>query len=289
MKQYLLKKSKKLLLITVGSLIYAAGVALFLQPNDLAPGGVSGLSIIMHELVDPVSTGTWILIFNVPLLLLGIWKFGLRFFLSTIFAVAVSSAAVNLFSAYIGALTDDVLLACIAGSVLVSTGLGIVFRVGATTGGTDIIVKLLRLKFRHINTGTTFLLMDSAIVVLSGFVFGGLNIALYAEIAVFLQMFVLNAVLYGSDEARLVYVISEKKDAIAAKLLHELEVGVTFLDGRGAYTGDEKQVLLCALRMRTLPKVRDLVAKEDEKAFMIVTKATAVFGEGFKSHNEKEL
>ncbi len=288
-KRKIRARAKSFVLITAGSLILAAGISLFLEPNDIAPGGVSGLSIILHELAPFLPTGTWILICNLPILALGIYKFGLRFFITTIYAVAVSSAAINILSAYAAAVTDDMLLACVAGSVLVALGLSLVFRAGATTGGTDIIVKLLRLKLRHIDTGTTFLVVDSAIVALSGIVFGSFNIALYAEIGVFIQMLVLNFALYGSDQARLIYIISEKKDLIAERLLKELETGATFLQGAGAYTGNEKQVLMCVLKMRSLPKAKDIVSSEDQNAFMVVTSATSVFGEGFKSHGEKEL
>lgn len=289
MKRKIRARVKNFVMITAGSLILAAGISLFLEPNDIAPGGVSGLSIILHELFPILPTGTWILIFNLPILALGIYKFGLRFFITTIYAVAVSSAAINVMSAYAAAVTDDTLLACVAGSVLVAFGLSLVFRAGATTGGTDIIVKLLRLKLRHIDTGTTFLVIDSAIVAISGIVFNSFNIALYAEIGVFIQMLVLNFALYGSDEARLIYIISEKKDLIAERLLKELETGATFLQGAGAYTGNEKQVLMCVLKMRSLPKAKDIVSSEDQNAFMVVTSATSVFGEGFKSHGEKEL
>lgn len=288
-KRKIRAKAKSFVLITAGSLILAAGIALFLEPNDIAPGGVSGLSIILHELFPFLPTGTWILICNLPILALGIYKFGLRFFIATIYAVAVSSAAINILSAYAAAVTDDTLLACVAGSVLVALGLSLVFRAGATTGGTDVIVKLLRLKLRHIDTGTTFLVVDSAIVAVSGIVFNSFNIALYAEIGVFIQMLVLNFALYGSDQARLIYIISEKKDLIAERLLKELEAGATFLQGAGAYTGNEKQVLMCVLKMRLLPKAKDIVSSEDQNAFMVVTSATSVFGEGFKSHGEKEL
>lgn len=289
MKKGFAANVKDFLTITVGSLIFAAGISLFLEPNNLAPGGVSGLAIILNELLPIIPTGTWIILFNVPILALGIYKFGLHFFITTIYSVALSSAAINVLSLYAKAVTDDVFLACVAGASIVAFGLGLVFRAGATTGGLDIIVKLLRLKFRHIDTGTTFFIIDSAIVILSGIVFRSFNIALYAEIGVFIQMFVLNFTLYGSDEARLIYIISDKKDAIAARFLKEIETGATFLQGVGAYTGNEKQVLMCVLKMRSLAQARDIVSSEDKNAFMVVTSATSVFGEGYKQHDEKEL
>ncbi len=289
MKKNAVNVAKNLLLNTVGSIIYAAGVAMFLDPNGLAPGGVSGISIILHKLFDFFETGTWVIFLNVPIMLLGLWKLGFRFLYSTIWSVVIASVAMNLFSEFPGSLTDDPLLASVAGAVMVAAGIGLVFRSGGTTGGTDVIVRLLRMKFPHLSTGVIFSVTDGIVVVAAGFAFGNIDNSLYAGIAVLVNMFVLNTVLYGSDEARMVYIISKKDDLIAARLLNELDAGVTFLDGTGAYTGDKKQVLMCVMRMRTLPSARAIVKQEDGDAFMIVTKATSVFGEGFKSHSDEEL
>lgn len=288
-KKKVTQRLRDYLFITIGCAIYAAGISLFLDPNNLAPGGVSGVAIIIHEFVKGVGVGSWIVILNVPILIIGIIAFGFRFLISTIYAVAVSSVMMDVMSKYIGAVTDDLLLSVFAGAILVSAGIGIVFRFGATTGGTDIIVKLLKLKFRYLNTGTIFMLVDGVVVVASGLVFKNLDLALYAGIAVFIQMFALNTVLYGADQARLVYIISGNQQKIANRIMDELESGATFLHGRGAYTGDEKEVLMCVIRMRSLPEARDIVREEDEKAFMIVTSATSVFGEGYKSHESEEL
>lgn len=280
---------KKYLQLTFGALVYAMGIALFLDPNKLAPGGVSGVSIIIHELWQVIPTGTLIVLINIPIMILGWIKFGFNFMFSTLYTLIVSSAAINLMTDWVGALTANLLLACIAGSVLVSAGIGIVFRAGATTGGTDIIVKILRRRFRNLNTGMIFMIVDGIVVIISGFAFRNIDIALYAGIAVLLQMFVLNTVLYGGDGARMVYIISSKKDRIARRIMDELDAGATFLEGRGAYTGNPREVLLVVLRMRSLPEARDIVAQEDEKAFVIVTSATSVFGEGFKEYDSADL
>ena len=168
-------------------------------------------------------------------------------------------------------------------------GIGMVFRAGATTGGTDIIVRLLRLKFRYLKTGTLFLVIDGVIIVVSGIVFKDLNVALYAALSLTVYMAVFNAVLYGGDGARLVYIISSSKEKIAERIMNELDAGATVLEGKGAYTGQKKEVLMVVLRMRSLPEARDIVREEDKKAFMIVSRATSVFGEGFKSHDEEDL
>lgn len=280
---------KNYILTTIGCLMYAAGVALFLGPNNFASGGVSGISIIIRNFYDGISLGTLVAIFNIPIMILGAWKLGVKILLPTFYALGISSLFMNLFESHVPPITQNPLLACVAGSVIAAAGIGIVFRGGATTGGTDIIVKLLRLKYKHISTGTIFLVIDGLICLTSGIVFKDMDKALYAGIAVFIQMYVLNTVLYGSDEARMVYIISDRDSVIAGRLLEELDVGATYLKGEGAYTGADKKVLMCVMKMRMLPQARDIVRYEDPKAFMIVTKATSVFGEGFKSHIEDDL
>ncbi|MBQ7700381.1 MAG: YitT family protein [Clostridia bacterium] len=277
------------ILITAGSLIYAVGISLFLDPNDLAPGGVSGIAIIISHFWQPVNVGIIIIILNVPIMIIGVIKFGFRFLLSSIYAVAVSSVAMEILSRTVGAVTDDRLLAAVAGGALQAIGIGMVFRAGATTGGTDIIVRVLRLKFRYLKTGTLFMFIDGVIITVSGIVFKDLNVALYAALALTVYMAVFNAVLYGGDGARLVYIISPAKEKIAERILSELDAGATVLEGKGAYTGQKKEVLMVVLRMRSLPEARDIVREEDAKAFMIVSRATSVFGEGFKSHDEEDL
>ncbi len=279
----------KFITLTFGALLYASGVALFLDPNSLAPGGISGISIILSKLIPNIQTGTWILIFNIPILALGIYKFGMKLFASTIYTILLSSFAMNILDARVGALTTTPILAILAGSTLVASGIGIVFRSGGTTGGTDIIVKLLKLKFRHLNTGTVFMIIDGMVVLVSGIVFGNVETALYAGVGLFVQTSVMNTVLYSGDEARMLYIISKNKDKIADRILVELDCGATYIKGAGAYTGKENDILMCVLNMKNLPMARDIVKQEDSDAFMIVTSATNVFGEGFKRHDSEEL
>ena len=289
MKKAALRALKDYALIAVGSILYAAGVALFLDPNDLASGGVSGIAIIVGEFADFITTGTWVVIINIPIMIAGVWKLGAKILLPTFFSLFVSSLAMNGFEYFVEPITDNPLLACVGGAVMVAAGIGLVFRGGATTAGTDIIVKLLRLKFKHISTGAIFLFTDGLVCLASGIVFGEADKALYAGIAVFIQMVVLNIVLYGSDEARMVYIVSNEPQAVADELLQKLDLGGTFLSGYGAYTGKEKRVLMCVMRPKQLPAAREVVASIDPNAFLIVAGVSAVFGEGFKSHNAEEL
>ncbi|MDD4164881.1 MAG: YitT family protein [Eubacteriales bacterium] len=287
MKKTALNILKNYALITVSCFIYAVGISLFLDPNRLAPGGVTGIAIIINNITD-FPTGTLVLIINIPIMVIAVLKLGFKLFVSSIYALIISSFAINLLAPY-GPVTDDLLLASITGAVLVGVSIGLIFRAGATTGGADIIVKLLRLRFKHIKTGRIFMISDGIVVAISGFVFKNINVALYAGISVLIQSFVLDLVLYGTDGARLLYIISDNENDIAERFMKELDVGVTYLQGRGAYTSKNKKVMLCAMRKQLLPRARGIVLQHDENAFMIVTSANQVFGEGFRRHDSIDL
>ena len=273
--------------ILAASALYAAAIALFLDPNHLAPGGVSGIAIIINQLTQ-IPTGTLILIMNVPLMVLGMWKLGFKFLLSTLVAVISSSIFTNLLAPY-GPLTTDPLLAACAGGGLLAVGMGLLFKLGATSGGTDILIRVIKLKYKHLKTGSLFLITDCCVIAASALVFRNVDLALYAAIATILSSFCLDLVLYGRDEAKLVYLITDHEKAIANRLLEELEIGVTYLQGQGAYTRDNKKVILCAMQKRLLPRVQEIAMEEDPCAFLIVTSASEIFGEGFKDISAPRL
>lgn len=267
--------------ITGACVLYGIAISLFLDPNNIAPGGVSGIAIMLNRLTH-IETGTMILIINIPILLVGLWKFGLRFLISTIYATAVSSLFTNFFAGY-PVFTRDPLLAAVAGAALVAVALGLIFKCGATTGGTDIIVKLLRLKFPHLKTGRLFLLVDMMIVLISAFVFKNTDTALYALLAVMMMSVIFDAVLYGTDGAKLIYIISDNWQEISSRILEELDVGVTYLEGEGAYSNMKKRVIMCVVRKQIAPQIEEVVKEEDGDAFMIVSSAAEIYGEGYKN------
>lgn len=274
-------------IITLASGIYAVAVSLFLDPNSLAPGGVTGISIILNRLTG-LETGTWVLLINIPIIAVGTWKFGWRFILSTMYCTALTSFLINLFAS-IGALTADPFLAALVGGSLMAVGLGLVFKSGATTGGTDIIIKLLRLRFPHLKTGSLFLMTDAMIVAVSAFVFQNVDVALYAGLVVVINSMLLDVVLYGRDGAKLLFIISDSYEAITKRLLEDLDIGVTYLSGSGAYSGKEKNVIMCVVKKQLSPKAEEIVREEDPLAFMIITSATEIFGEGYKSIYSEKL
>ncbi len=280
------QRIKDYLVITFASAVYAVAVSLFLDPNSLAPGGVTGIAIILNRLTG-LETGTWVLFINIPIIALGTWKLGWRFILSTGYCTLISSLFINLLSPF-GAVTEDLLLAAVAGGCLMAVGLGLVFKSGATTGGTDIIVKLLRIRFPQLKTGFLFFVTDAVIVAASGIVFKNADVALYAGIVIAINSLLMDVVLYGRDGAKLVFIISDKHENITKRILEELDIGVTYISGSGAYSGKEKNVIMCVMKKQISPRAEAIVREEDPLAFMIVTSATEIFGEGYKSiYSEK--
>ncbi len=273
--------------MTLSAATYGIAIGLFLDPNMLAPGGVAGTAVILNRIVH-LETGTLILIMNVPIFLFGLWKFGIRFMISTIYSTFMASQFINFFSKY-PPVTQEPLLAALVGGSLSAVGLGITFRAGSTTGGTDIIVKYLRKKFPFLKTGILMMSLDVMVVTASAIVFGDLERALYAGISVGVTSFVLDLVLYGRDGAKLIYIISDKPNEIGKRLLEELDVGVTFLEGHGAYSGKEKQVIFCVMKKPLAPRAETIVKEEDPQSFMIVTNATEIYGEGYKSLFQEKL
>lgn len=271
------------LLISIGSIIYAVSVSLFLDPNSIVPGGFTGIAMIIGYFFPTLKTGTVVLILNVPIIFVGIFKFGIKFLTSTIYATVLSSIMMNVL-APLGALTSDPLLACVAGGCLMAIGLQLVLTQGATTGGTDIIVKLLRLKFRGISAGTMFIFTDGLVVLCAAIATKNVDSGLYAAMCIIVSAVVMDIILNGSNEAKMILLISDKYDDITKRLMTELDAGVTLLDGHGAYSGKNKTVVLCVVKKAVIARALKIIKAEDDQSFAIVTTANEVFGEGYKLH-----
>lgn len=281
MKKRIKRNIKKYILITLVAVLYGAGTSLFLEPNDLVPGGLTGIAMILSRFL-PVGTGTIFMIMNIPIIALAWYKFGWKFIISTLYAVGCVSVFTDIF-AEMPAFTSEPLLAVFMGDILIAFAIATVFKCGATTGGADIIIKLLRLKYPHIKTGKMFMVFDISVVTLSGILFHNIDAALYAFIGIFVMSAVLDMVLYGQDEAKMVFIISEKAEELAEKILVDVDAGVTFLTGRGAYSKKEKDVILCVVKKSIYPKVEEVIKDTDPQAFLIVTHANEIYGEGYKN------
>ena len=287
----LFDNAKELLLLLGGSIVYAVGVSFFLDPNRISPGGVTGIAFVLSSFL-PLGIGVLNFLINIPLFIVGWIRFRDKFIARTVFVLLILSAFMDLFSKYLSAyipLTDDLILASLAGGGLMAAGLALVYLGGGSTGGTDIIIKFLRQKYVHIRTGLLSFILDCVIGSVAVIVYGEFNLLLYAVLTLIVQGYVLDLVLYGSDEAKLVFIISDRNELISKKLLEELEVGVTFIKGVGAYPNSEKDIVLCAFRKQLYRDVRHVIKKIDPNAFLIVTSATEIFGEGFKDHFADEI
>lgn len=273
----------KIIIITFAALIYSIGIGMFLEPNNLAPGGVTGISIMLNHLFN-LPTGTGILLINIPILWIGVRKLGKKLIGYTLYALVISSVVVDLLVENGLCATRVPILAALFGGAMVGFGLGVIFRNGGTTGGLDIIVRLVKMKYRYLKTGAIFLISDIIVVSVSAIVFRDIDVALYAGISVMAASLVMNKVLYGGDEAKCIYIFSEKNQEIANILLEKLEVGVSFIKGKGAYTGKDKEMIMCVMRRQQLPEATEIVENIDDGAFLIVTSATEIFGEGYKKH-----
>ena len=287
MNKKMLKIIKKYLLIILFSYVYAMGISLFLAPNSLAPGGISGLAIIISYYTG-ISNGLIYAIINIPIIILGIYKLGMKFLIPTIITVILTSTFVDSLSIF-PALTSNYILAALSGGFLVATGLSMILKCGSTSGGSDIIVRLLKLKFPHIETGKLFLIIDSIIVICSAIAFKNVEIALFSSIAMITSSIVMDKILYGTDGAKLVLIISESERDIASALLSDIDTGVTYINGSGAYTLSDKKIIMCVIRKHSLPKIQRIVRDTDSNAFMIVTSASEVLGNGYKSHFQERL
>ena len=270
----------KYLMIIVGSALFAAGFQFFLYPNSIIVGGVSGIAMIIN-LLTKLPVGLLTIVLNIPLFIIAWRYFGTDFIVGSLVGMLLSSVFVDLFARLSISPTNDMLLACIIGGAVKGLGLGIVYYAGATTGGTDIIAKFIRLRFPYLNFGTVVLITDCFIIVAFAAIFNKVESAMYAVITMFVVSKVVDLVLYGIDNSSVCYIISEKSDQLVTDITDRLHRGVTILEGEGAYSHQNKQVLLCVVKRTQIADIRKMIKSIDENAFFIITDAKNVFGKGF--------
>lgn len=276
MREYVVKYA----LVALGSALFAAGFQFFLYPNSIIVGGVSGIAMIINYLVG-LPVGIMTIVLNIPLFIIA-WKhFGGKFIISSLVGMLLSSVLVDVLAVIDYSPTDDMLLACLIGGAIKGLGLGLIYYAGATTGGTDIIAKFVRLRFPYINFGTIVLLTDAVIIIAFAAIFGRVEAAMYAVIAMFVVSKVIDLVLYGIDNSSVCYIISENSEQLVKDITDKLHRGVTILSGEGAYSHKDKQVLLCVIKRTQIADIRKIIRNIDENAFFIVSDAKNVFGKGF--------
>lgn len=267
-------------LLVCGSVLFGLALGMILSPNRLAAGGIAGISVILDS-VFPLGVGTFTFVLNIPLLFCAYRVFGRRFVLSTAAAIAVCALSADCFARLDTPITDP-LLAAVFGGALMGLGCGAVFLSGATTGGTDIVTKLILRKKPHFSTGKVFLAIDGSVCIAGGIVFKSLSNALYAFIGLFVFSKMLDAVLYGGNSAKLVLIVTKKAQVLLPQLLSSANVGCTVISARAGYTGSQASTLMCAIKKHRLHAVRTLAVSTDSEAFILVLDTNEIYGNGFQ-------
>ena len=260
--------------VTLASAVYAVAFNWFFQSNDLTMGGFTGVAQIIHYLL--------------PVLPIGVRCMGIKLLLSSLYAMAASSLLLDLVASLFTFQPMEPLLACIYGGALLGISIGLMLLVNATTGGTELLARLLKLRFRHLSIGRLCLICDVIVVLLYAAVFRNIHNALYSIIALYISSLAIDMVIYGSRTAELAYIISGRSAQIGQALL-ELDMGITLLPATGGFSGDPKQVILCAFKRRQIAVIKAQVHSIDPNAFLIVCQAHEVLGEGFGSYSQDSL
>lgn len=275
--------------LTVTALLYAISYNWFFAPNNIAFGGVTGIAMVINGIFGTPPVGIMIMVMNIPLFLVG-WKFlGKQFLFRSLYATVLGSILIDVVGAVYTFPPMDPLLASLYGGLLLGVAYGVIFRHGGSTGGVNIAARLLKLKFAHLPMGRLLLVLDLGIIGISALVFGQINSALYGLVALYVSTILMDFVLYGMNKAKFAYIISDMSTEIAAAITQGLSRGVTILPGRGAFSGEEKKVLLCAFKKHQIMDLKSTVKEIDPNAFLIVSEAYEVLGVGFDEYKKNAI
>ncbi len=279
---------KSYFIIALGSVIYALGFDLFYAPNDVALGGITGLAQVINHVLPALPVGVLTIAMNIPLFLLG-WKYiGFKLLVGSLVSMLVGSTAIDVIAANFTFAPMDPMLAALCGGAVMGLGIGMVFTQGASTGGTDIVARLLRLKMPWLPLGKLMMLPDGIVLTSAVFAFGKLETGLYGLAALFVCTRVMDTVLYGMDTSKIAYIVSDKWEEMCSTIL-ELRRGVTLLRGQGAYTGKETKILMLAFKQKEIVRIKRAVHQVDPDAFMMVCNANEVLGLGFGEYKKEDM
>ena len=279
---------KSICKILMGCIIFALGFDLFLLPNGLNAGGISGLSMVLVIILKFGTIGIFTGVLNIPLFAAAGVKIGRRFFVLSLFGMLLSSALIDLFTLLPTPKTDP-LVASLYGGVLCGVGAGVVYTTGGSTGGSDIIVRLIKLKYKDMPIGLIDTAFDLIVATLTGVLYSDINRALYSGVAIVLSGQVIDAVVYRFDYSRVALIVSREHEKIAAVIGEKLGRGATFLNAEGSYSHHATKVVLTAVRRQQLTELKRLVAETDPNAFIIVQEAHQVLGDGFSRYSKDSL
>jgi len=266
--------------ILIGAVIYAISIQFFTYPNSIVTGGLTGIAMIINSMTGfPVGIGT--IIMNIPLFAYAWRKLGLGFVISSLVGMALCSIFVDIFALTNIVVTTNPLLASVYGGVIKGFGLGLIYTTSAPSGGVDIVAKFLRKKYPFINFGTLILIIDVVIIAAYAVIFKKYDSSMYSIICMYIASQVIDLVLYGAVNSKVCYIITDESVAIKNAIVQQLHRGVTFLHGEGAWSGNEKNIILCVIKTRQIVELKKIVKSLDENAFMILSDSREVFGKGF--------
>ncbi len=265
----------------IGTIVYSIAVNVFLSANEISPGGFTGVAAVINHLTK-IPTGTMLFIFNIPILILGYIKLGGKFILKTSFVTALVSLALDITDRILPPLQTDGILASMFGGILMGFGFSLILLRGATTGGIDIIAKLINKKYRHLSVGKIILMADGVVIVLNALVYRNAESALYSVVAMYAATRMIDILLYGADKGKVIYIITNTPDNICRAITETIGRGVTKIPVIGGYTGECRDMLMCVLRVHEVAAVHDVVCENDPHAFIVVSDAGEIIGEGFK-------
>ena len=282
------KEISAIVKIVLGCILFGLGFNLFLRPNGLNAGGISGLSMLFVRLTGIGSIGFVTALVNLPLFVLGGLKLGKEFMIGSLLGMLLSATFIDGFSG-IPFLETEPIIGAIYGGALCGMGIGLVFSQGASTGGSDIIIRLLKLRWQNVPIGTFIICFDLVVVALTGLVFRNIGSALYSGIAIYITGQIIDAVVYRFDYSKVVLIISKEYELVAAGIAGSLRRGVTFLSGEGYYSSSATKVILTAVKRQQLTELKKLVVGIDPDAFVIVQEAHQVLGDGFSRYSKESL
>ena len=274
--------------IIAGPALFSISFNLFLGPNDLNAGGLSGLAQIIAQVLGVGSVGIITALLNLPLFAIAGVKIGKRFFWGSLLGMISLTGVLELF-AFLPPIKTDPLLAALYGGVVGGIGLGMVFSAGASTGGSDIIVRLLKMKMQHVPIGTITICFDLVVAVLTGIAFHDISRALYSGVAIFVTGQVIDAVVYRFDYSKAVMIVSEQHEAIAGMIMKDLDRGATYLHAEGTYSRKPREVIFTVVKKQQIAELKRLVVEIDPNAFIVVQEAHQVLGEGFGRYSQDSL
>ena len=273
------------LIITLGCLLYALGLTVFIYPNNISPGGVSGVSALINSIITSIPIGFSNVVINLPLVIIGFLKFKFKFIIKTAYAVLVSSVMIDLLGNILPYFEVDRLLSSLAAGVFVGIGIGVIILKGGTTGGTDIIAKLVNLKFEFLSLGRLILAVDAVIVSVSAYYYQDFESLLYSLLFLFVSGTVMDKLIYGANEGKIVYIISDCYKTVTDEIYKNVGRGVTYINAVGAYTGADKNIIMCVARRHEVSKIIQITKAVDGSSFLVVADAGEILGHGFKTTN----